>query len=393
MRVYLDHHATTPVDEQVLQEMLPYFSERFGNAASKTHAWGWQADEAVEKARGQVADLIGARGRDIVWTGGATESNNLAIQGAVAFYGERGKHVITAATEHKAVLDCCRALQRSGQAEVTILGVDEQGRVDPQQVADAITEGTVLISIMHANNEIGTLTSIAEIGALARQHNVLFHTDAAQSAAVEPIDVEEMNVDLLSLSAHKMYGPKGCGALYVRGRKPRARLRAIVHGGGHERGMRSGTLNVAGIVGMGAACAVVAQRRAADVAHLRQLRERLHDGLFAEIDDLRLNGHPDRRHPGNLNVSFSFVEGESLLMALEDIAVSSGSACTTASLEPSHVLKALGLSDGMAQGSLRFGVGRDNTVEEIDYVVGRVCAEVRRLRALSPEYRMRAPTA
>ncbi len=390
MEVYLDHHATTPVDPRVLEAMLPYFGERFGNAASKTHRWGWEADQAVEAAREQVGALIGARGRDIVWTSGATESNNLAIQGALQFYRERGDHIITAATEHKAVLDCCKALERAGLARVTKLSVDESGLVDPDEVRAAITEQTVLISIMHVNNEIGTIHPVAEIGAIAREREILFHCDAAQSAAVLPIDVEAMQIDLLSTSAHKIYGPKGVGALYVRGRKPRARLRAIVHGGGHERGMRSGTLNVPGIVGMGMACAIVAEDRDKDVVHVRQLRDRLREGLFDRLDDVVLNGHPDLRHPGNLNVCFGFIEGESLLMALDGIAVSSGSACTTASLEPSHVLKAIGLADGKAQSSVRFGVGRSNTEQQIDYVIDRIAAEVPRLRAMSPEFRMRA---
>ncbi len=390
MRVYLDHHATTPVDPEVLAAMLPYFSQRFGNAASKTHNWGWEAHEAVERARDQVGTLIGARARDIVWTSGATESNNLAIQGAVAFYAERGDHVITAVTEHKAVLDCVRVLERAGRIRVTYLPVDSGGRVDPDAVRSAINDRTILISVMHANNEIGTVQPIAEIGAIARQRGVLFHTDAAQSGALLPIDVEAMNVDLLSLSAHKIYGPKGCGALFVRGRNPRARLRAMMHGGGHERGMRSGTLNVPGIVGMGVACEMAARRRESDVPAIGRLRDRLRDRLFERLTDLCLNGHPTDRLPGNLNISVRFVEGESLLMALGDVAVSSGSACTTASLEPSHVLKAIGLSDGLAQSSVRFGVGRDNTIEEIDYVVDRLCDEVPRLRAMSPEFRMRA---
>ncbi len=390
MRVYLDHHATTPVDPEVLAAMLPYFTEKFGNPASKTHLWGWEADEAVERARGQVADLIGARPRDIVWTSGATESDNLAIQGVVEFYAERGDHIVTAATEHKAVVDCCKALERAGRARVTWVPVDGNGLVDPQEVRAAITDRTVLVTIMHANNEIGTVQPIAEIGAVARERDVLFHTDAAQSAGVLPIDVEAMKVDLLSLSAHKVYGPKGCGALYVRGRQPRARLRPILYGGGHERGMRSGTLNVPGIVGMGAACELVARRRDGDVVRLSALRDRLREGLLGRISDVKLNGHPTERHPGNLNVSVRFIEGESLLLALEDIAVSSGSACTTASLEPSHVLKGIGLPDGLAQGSVRFGVGRSNTEAEIDYVIERVASEVARLRGLSPEFRMRA---
>lgn len=391
MRVYLDHHATTPVDPQVLDAMLPFFRDRFGNAASKTHRWGWEADEAVERARHQVGALIGARGRDIVWTGGATESDNLAIQGVAEFYAARGDHVVTATTEHKAVLDCCRALERAGRIRVTYLPVDRHGLVSPDDVRTAITDRTILVTIMHANNEIGTVQPLGEIGRIARERGVLFHTDAAQSGAVLPIDVDAMNIDLLSLSAHKMYGPKGCGALFVRGRNPRVRLRPILHGGGHERGMRSGTLNVPGIVGLGAACELATRRRESDVAHIRALRDRLRDRLLEGIDDVRINGHPSERHPGNLNVSFRYVEGESLLMALADIAVSSGSACTTASLEPSHVLKAIGLRDGLAQSSVRFGIGRENSEVEIDYVADRVVREVARLRALSPEFRMRAP--
>jgi cysteine desulfurase len=387
LHVYLDHHATTPVDSGVLEVMLPYFSERFGNAASKTHQWGWDANEGVDTAREQVGALIGARAREIVWTSGATESNNLAIQGAVEFYAERGDHVVTATTEHKAVLDCCRALERAGRIRATYLPVDGLGRVDPNDVRAAITDRTVLVSIMHANNEIGTLQPIAEIGAIARERGTLFHTDAAQSAAFLPIDVETMSVDLLSLSAHKMYGPKGCGALFVRGRNPRARLRAILHGGGHERGMRSGTLNVPGIVGMGAACELAARRRVADAASIGALRDRLQSRLFERVTDLQLNGDPASRLPGNLNIGIRFIEGDSLMMALAGIAVSSGSACTSASLEPSHVLKAIGLADGLAQGSIRFGIGRGNTAEEIDYVVERVSQEVSRLRAMSPEFR------
>jgi len=387
LRVYLDHHATTPVDAGVLQAMLPFFSERFGNAASKTHEWGWEADEAVQGARERVATLIGARARDIVWTSGATESNNLAIQGVVEFYRERGDHVITSVTEHNAVLDCCRAMERAGRTRVTYLPVDGRGRIDPDDVRRAITDRTVLVSVMHANNEIGTVQPIGEIGAVARERGVLFHTDAAQSGTLLPIDVDGMNIDLLSLSAHKMYGPKGCGALFVRGRNPRARLRAILHGGGHERGMRSGTLNVPGIVGMGAACELASARRDADSAFIGALRDRLQSRLFERVTDLRLNGDPDSRLPGNLNVGIPYVEGESLMMALSGIAVSSGSACTSASLEPSHVLKAIGLAEGLAQGSIRFGVGRGNTAEEIDYVADRVGEEVSRLRAMSPEFR------
>jgi cysteine desulfurase len=389
-RVYLDHHATTPVDPRVLEAMLPYFGERFGNAASRSHRWGWEAEEGAETARAQVAQLIGARPREIVFTSGATESDNLALGGVLEFYRERGDHIVTATTEHKAVLDCCKMLERSGRARVTYVSVDRDGIVDPDDVAAALTDKTVLVSIMHANNEIGTIQSIGEIAKVAHERGSLFHTDATQSVGCVEVDVEAMGIDLLSMSAHKIYGPKGCGALYVRARQPRVRLKPILHGGGHERGLRSGTLNVPGVVGMGLACEIAGRQRDADVAHLLRLRERLHTGLASAIDDLSLNGHPERRLPGNLNLSLPYVEGESLLMALEDIAVSSGSACTSASLEPSHVLKALGIPDGTAQSSIRFGIGRGNTEEEIDYATERVAAEVKRLRALSPEFRMRA---
>jgi cysteine desulfurase len=389
-QVYLDHHATTPVDSRVLDAMLPYFGERFGNPASRNHRWGWEAEEGVEAARGQVADLMGAAPREIVFTSGATESNNLALHGVIDFYRERGDHIVTAPTEHKAVLDCCKMLERSGRARVTYVPVDRHGRVDPDDVAAALTDRTILVSVMHANNEIGTLQPLREIAAVARSRGALFHTDATQGVGTLALDVEEIGIDLLSLSAHKIYGPKGCGALFVRSRNPRVRLMPLLHGGGHERGMRSGTLNVPGIVGMGAACALVRAQREADARHLTALRERLWAALSGELEDVQLNGHPQWRLAGNLNVSFRFVEGESLLMALDGIAVSSGSACTSASLEPSHVLKALGIPDGVAQSSIRFGIGRHNTADEIDYVAERVIAEVRRLRALSPEYRMRA---
>jgi len=389
-QVYLDHHATTPVDSRVLDVMLPYFRERFGNPASRNHRWGWEAEEGVEAARAQVAELIGAAPREIVFTSGATESNNLAICGVVDFYRERGDHIVTAPTEHKAVLDCCKMLERAGRARVTYVPVDRHGRVDPDDVGAALTDRTILVSIMHANNEIGTLQPLREIAALARARGVLFHTDATQGVGTVAVDVGEVGADLLSLSAHKIYGPKGCGALFVRSRQPRVRLKPLLHGGGHERGMRSGTLNVPGIVGMGAACALARSQCEADSRHLTELRERLWAALADGLEDIQLNGDPQARLAGNLNVSFRFVEGESLLMALEGIAVSSGSACTSASLEPSHVLKALGIPDGIAQSSIRFGIGRHNTADEIDYVAERVIAEVRRLRALSPEYRMRA---
>ena len=386
--VYLDNHATTPVDARVLEAMLPYFGERFGNAASRSHRFGWEAEEAVEAARGEVAALIGAAPRDVVFTSGATESDNLAIKGVVEFHADRGDHVITAATEHKAVLDSCKALEKAGRARVTVLPVDGCGLVDPDDVRRALTPRTVLISIMHANNEIGTLQPVAAIGRLAKEAGVLFHCDAAQSAGKVPIDVEAMGIDLLAISAHKLYGPKGAGALWVRGKGPRVRLAAQMHGGGHERGMRSGTLNVPGLVGLGRACAIAAGEMAAEAPRLAQLRERLHRGLTSRLDALRLNGHPSERLPGNLNLVIPGIEGDSLMAALPDVAVSSGSACTSATLEPSPVLRAIGLDDDAAHASIRFGIGRFNGEADIDYAVERVAQEVERLRALSPVWAM-----
>lgn len=387
--VYMDHHATTPVDPRVLEHMLPYFSEKFGNAASRTHRFGWDAEAAVESARDSVAKLLGARPREIVFTSGATESDNLAIKGVVEWYRDRGDGVITAATEHRAVLDTCRALERAGRARVTVLPVDRHGLVDPDDLRRAIDERTVLVSIMHANNEIGTIAPIEEYAAICRERGVLFHTDATQSVGRIPIDVEAMGVDLLSCSAHKIYGPKGCGALYVRGREPRVRLVPLIHGGGHERGLRSGTLNVPAIVGFGAACEIAAAEMEVEQRRLAALRDRLYAGILDRLEGVRLNGHPDKRLAGNLHLTFEGVEGESLLMALDDVAVSSGSACTSATLEPSHVLRAIGVPEDEAHGSVRFGLGRFNTEEEVDYVVDRVCAEVERLRRLSPAWAAR----
>ncbi len=385
-RVYMDHHATTPVDPRVLESMLPYFGEKFGNPASRHHQYGWEAAEAVEQARAQVAMLIGASPSEIVFTSGATEANNLAIKGVVEFYASRGNHIITVTTEHKAVLDPCRALQRAGKADVTYLRVDRFGCLDPDEVRRAITDRTVLISVMHANNEIGTIHPIAEIGRIAKERGVLFHTDATQTVGKLPIDVDSMGIDLLSMSAHKLYGPKGCGALYVRGKSPRVRLAAQLHGGGHERGLRSGTLNVPGIVGFGRACELAGSEMREEGRRLLALREQLYLGLTRELDEVVLHGHPTERLPGNLNVSFAHIEGESLLMALTDVAVSSGAACTSATLETSHVLRAIGVEEGLAQASIRFGLGRFNTAEEVDYVIARVASEVRRLRRLSPLY-------
>jgi cysteine desulfurase len=387
--VYLDNHATTPVDPRVVEAMLPYFGERFGNAASRSHRFGWEAEEAVEAARAEVAALIGAASRDVVFTSGATESDNLAIKGVVEFHADRGDHVITAATEHKAVLDSCKALEKAGRARITVLPVDGRGQVDPDDVRRALTPRTVLISIMHANNEIGTLQPIAAVGRIAKEAGVLFHSDAAQSVGKVAVDVEGMGIDLLALTAHKLYGPKGAGALWVRGKGPRVRLAAQMHGGGHERGLRSGTLNVPGIVGLGRACAIAAGEMSAEAPRLAQLRERLQRGLCARLEGLRLNGHPDARLPGNLNLVIPGIEGDSLMAALPDVAVSSGSACTSATLEPSPVLRAIGLDDEAAHASIRFGIGRFNTEADVDYAVERVAQEVERLRALSPAWAMR----
>ena len=398
--IYMDNHATTPLDPRVLEAMMPYLSRVFGNAASRSHGFGWEAEKAVETGRERIARLINAKPKEIVFTSGATESDNLAIKGVVEFYKDKGNHVITATTEHKAVLDTCKALERKAIARVTYLPVDQYGRVDPDDVRRAITDKTVLVSVMYANNEIGTISPVGEIGKVTREKGVLFHSDATQGVGKLPVDVEAMNIDLLSMSAHKMYGPKGIGALYVRAKSPRVRLAPIIDGGGHERGFRSGTLNVPGIVGFGAACELCREGMADEAQRIVALRERLRDKLFAQLDDIYLNGHPVHRLPGNLNVSFAYVEGESLLMGLNGsthpiavgdtppIAVSSGSACTSATLEPSYVLKALGVGDELAHTSIRFGLGRFNTQEEVDYVAARVVHEVQRLRDLSPLYEM-----
>ncbi len=379
--VYLDYHATTPVDPRVLEAMLPYFTERFGNPSSRSHPFGWAADEAVERARQQVADLIGANLREIVFTSGATESNNLAIRG-VAVRKARG-HVITVLTEHKAVLDPCHRLEAEG-FRVTYLPVDADGLVAPASVERAIADDTILISIMTANNEIGVLQPIAEIGRIAKARGVPFHTDAVQAAGKVPFDVQGLGVDLASITAHKMYGPKGAGALYVRRRNPRVELTPLCDGGGQERGLRPGTLNVPGIVGLGEAAAIARREMAAEGERLGRLRDRLLGGLREKLGDVRVNGSVDRRLPQNLNAAFPGVEGEALLMGLKDLAVSSGSACTSVSIEPSHVLKALGLRDDLARASIRFGLGRFTTDEEIAYAIGAVSTLVTRLRELSP---------
>ena len=399
--VYMDNHATTPVDPRVMETMLPYFNATFGNAASRSHGFGWEAERAVETARGQVADLLNAKPKDIIFMSGATEADNLAIKGIVEFYKDKGNHIVTQVTEHKAILDTCRALERKGVATVTYLPVDKFGMVNLDELKAALTDKTVLVSIMYANNEVGTIQPITEIGALCRERGIFFHTDATQGVGKLPIDVEAMHIDLLSLTAHKIYGPKGCGALYVRSKNPRVRLTSQMDGGGHERGMRSGTLNVPGIVGLGRACEIARESMIDEAQRLGRLRQKLQDGIWEQLDEVYLNGHPVHRLPGNLNVSFAFVEGESLLMGLNGsvhalaaaaskpaIAVSSGSACTSATLEPSYVLKALGVGEDLAHTSIRFGLGRFNTEEDIDYVLERVVSEVRRLRELSPLYEM-----
>ncbi|MCY1031314.1 IscS subfamily cysteine desulfurase [Corallococcus sp. BB11-1] len=434
--IYMDNHATTPLDPRVLEAMLPYLREDFGNAASRNHAFGWKAEAAVEKARRQVAELIGASEKEIVFTSGATESDNLAIKGVIEFYKSKGDHIITLKTEHKAILDTCKRLERvrqerldelkllrlgqlaerdvqpedvaelavkfdlesdatykkwaelpTGGARVTYLDVEPDGRVSLEKLAAAITPKTVLISIMFANNEIGVVQPVAEIGKLCREKGVLFHCDAVQGVGKVPFDVEAMNVDLASISAHKMYGPKGVGALYVR-RKPRVRIAPMVDGGGHERGMRSGTLNVASIVGFGMAAEVAKQDLPEEAARLFRLRERLRTGIMEQLDMVVVNGSLEHRMPGSLNISFSYVEGEALMMSIKDVAVSSGSACTSASLEPSYVLRALGVEEDMAHSSIRFGLGRFNTEEEVDFVIRLVVDKVRKLRDMSPLYEM-----
>ncbi len=386
--IYMDNHATTPMDRRVLDAMTPYFCEKFGNAASRNHSFGWEAEEGVDKGRHQVAALINAKPKEIIFTSGATESDNLAIKGVVEFYKDRGNHVITCVTEHKAVLDSCKALERAGKASVTYLRVDKYGMLDPDEVRKAITDKTVLISVMYANNEIGTIHPIAAIGKLAKEKGILFHCDATQGVGKVPVNVEACGIDLLSLSAHKIYGPKGIGALYVRSKAPRVRLTPMMDGGGHERGMRSGTLNVPGIVGLGAACEIAGKEMAEETARVSDLRNKLHAGICERLDEVYLNGHPTERLSGNLNISFAYVEGESLLMGISDIAVSSGSACTSATLEPSYVIRALGTSEELAHSSIRFGLGRFNTEEEVDFVADRVVKEVKRLREMSPLYEM-----
>jgi cysteine desulfurase len=385
--IYMDNHATSPCDPRVFETMAPYFTEVFGNSASRNHEFGWRAEEAVETSRKQIGDLIGASSKEIVFTSGATESDNLALKGVAEMYYERGDHIITVVTEHKAILDTCKKLEKRG-FKVTYLPVGSDGLITADDVKNAITDKTILVSVMMANNEIGVIQPIAEIGAVCKERGVLFHTDATQAIGKIPFDVNELKVDLASFSGHKIYGPKGVGGLYVRRKAPRVMLVPMLDGGGHERGMRSGTLNVTGIVGLGKACEIAKAEMPEENVRTLKLREKLRKGLMDELPDVYINGHPEQRLAGNLNVSFAYVEGESLLMGISDIAVSSGSACTSASLEPSYVLKALGVGEELAHSSIRFGLGRFNTDEEVDYTIGRVNEAVNRLRELSPLWEM-----
>ncbi len=385
--IYMDNHATTRMDPRVLEAMLPYFTEYFGNAASRNHEFGWVAEQGVEQARERIAKLIGANSKEIIFTSGATESDNLAIKGIAEMYREKGNHIITQVTEHKAVLDTCKRLEKHG-FRVTYLPVQKDGRIDLDDLKRAIDDKTILVTIMAANNEIGTLQPIREIGAICHEKGVFFHTDAVQAVGKVPFNVIADNVDLASITGHKIYGPKGCGALYVRRKNPRVQLVAQIDGGGHERGMRSGTLNVPSIVGLGKACEIAINEMEQEAKYLSGLRDSLKNQIFAELDEVYINGSTEHRLPGNMNISFAYVEGESLLMGINDIAVSSGSACTSATLEPSYVLKALGAGDDLAHSSIRFGIGRFNTQAEVDYVARRVIDTVKRLRELSPLYEM-----
>ena len=385
--IYMDNHATTPMDQRVLDAMLPYFGKIFGNAASRNHQFGWEAEQAVDKAREQISKLIGCTPKEIIFTSGATESNNLAIKGIAEMYREKGNHIITQVTEHKAVLDTCKKLERQGY-DVTYLPVETDGLVSVEKLKAAITDKTILVTIMYANNEIGVVQPIQEIGKLCHEKGILFHTDAVQAVGKIPVNVQADNIDVLSLTAHKIYGPKGVGALYVRRRNPRVQITEQINGGGHERGMRSGTLNVPGIVGLGAACEIAGEEMVAETARLTELRDYLKNKFDNALDYTHVNGNMDHHLPGNLNMSFVHVEGESLLMGINDIAVSSGSACTSATLEPSYVLKALGLGDDVAHSSIRFGLGRFNNKAEVDYVSDKVITVVQHLREMSPLYEM-----
>ncbi len=385
--VYLDYQATTPVDPRVLDAMLPYFQSEFGNAASRNHKFGWSAEAAVEKAREQIASLIGSSPKEIIFTSGSTEAINLALKGAAEMYGSKGKHIITSQAEHKAVLDTCKHLEKQGY-DVTYLKPDKTGRVEADKVAAALREDTILVALIWGNNEVGTLNPVREIGTLCHEKGVLFFTDATQAVGKVPVDVEADNIDMMCMSAHKMYGPKGVGAFFVRRRKPRVRLVAQIDGGGHERGMRSGTLNVPGIVGLGMACEICHQELDSEIKRASGLRDYLQKKIETDLDMVHLNGHAEQRLPGNLNLSFHYVEGESLLMGIDDIAVSSGSACTSASLEPSHVLRSMDVGDDLAHSSIRFGIGRFTTKEEVDYAADKLISAVKRLREMSPLYEM-----
>lgn len=385
--IYMDNHATTPVDPRVVEEMLPYFTNKFGNAASRNHQFGWEAEEAVEQARDRIAKLIGATPKEIIFTSGATESDNLAIKGVAEMYKEKGNHIITATTEHKAVLDTCKRLEKYGY-RITYMPVQKDGLVDLDDLKRAMDDKTILVTLMAANNEIGVIQPLAEIGKLCKERGVIFHTDSTQAVGKIPMDMNKMGIDLASISAHKMYGPKGVGALYVRRKSPRVQLVAQMDGGGHERGMRSGTLNVTGIVGLGKACEIAMNEMPQESCRLAGLRNRLRDKIMGSLDEVYINGNMEHRLPNNINISFAYVEGESLLMGINDIAVSSGSACTSATLEPSYVLKALGTGDELAHSSIRFGLGRFNTEAEVDYVADKVIDTVKRLRELSPLYEM-----
>jgi cysteine desulfurase len=386
--IYMDNNATTPMDPRVLEAMMPYFTEKFGNASSRNHLYGWEAEEAVEKAREQVAMAIGADAKEIIFTSGATESDNIALKGAVDMYAEKGNHIITMLTEHKAVLDTCRRLEREGKATVTYLAPRQDGIVDLEQLEAAITDKTIMVAIMMANNEIGVIQPMAEIGEICRKHGVIFFTDAVQAVGKVPVDVNAMKIDVLAISGHKVYGPKGIGALYVRRKNPRVKLAGIIDGGGQERGMRSGTLNVPGIVGLGKALEIAVEEMPNEMKRLTYLRDKLKDGILSQLEECHINGSMESRLPGNLNISFAYVEGEGLLMGLKGLAVSSGSACTSASLEPSHVLKALGVGDELAHSSIRYGLGRFTTEEEVDYAIRITVEAVNRLREMSPLYEM-----
>ena len=385
--IYMDNHSTTPMDPRVLEAMLPYFIEKFGNAASRNHQFGWEAEEAVENARKQIAKLIHCDAKEVVFTSGATESDNLALKGVVEMYKEKGDHIITCTTEHRAILDTCKVLEKRG-IKVTYLPVEKNGRVNPDEVRKAITDKTILISIMLANNEIGTIHPIAEIGKIAKEKGILLHCDATQGVGKIPVDVEALKVDLMSFTSHKIYGPKGVGALYVRKKGPRVRLVPQIDGGGHERGMRSGTLPVPLIIGFGKACELCEQEMPVESKRIAAMRDRLQAQIMKDLDESYLNGHPTERLPHNLNISFAYVEGEALLMGVKEIALSSGSACTSATLEPSYVLRALGVGSDLAHSSIRFGLGRFTTDEEVDYTGKRMVEAVKRLREMSPLYEM-----